>query len=71
MEKYLVGFRRSDSDYEYVSSIGSSDISTTFNVGNGMDFFTKEMAEKICEYINKRKNTDRYIVLKMVVTEEK
>lgn len=64
MEKYLIFYIDSTNKKRYVEDIYRNSISTDSDIGDAIEFFDKDTALIVCNYLNKRDNdTTKYKVL--------
>lgn len=67
MEKYLIFEKTSESNREYVYQIGRSNIYTSDDIGNAIEFNNKETALMVAKYLTDRnKHSKKFFVLSMV-----
>lgn len=71
MEKYIIYKVEGTSSKKYIQTIYRSDTSESVDVGNAIEFSNKELALKICEYLNERENEKyKVMLIKTTIIEE-
>ena len=67
MEKYLIFKKTSETNREYVYYIQRNSASTSSDLGDAIEFDSKELALMIAKYLTNRTNDNKkYYVLSMV-----
>ena len=70
MEKYLIYYYETETNRKYVEYIYRNNVSTDKDMGDAIEFFDKDTALKVAEYINKREGVNKYKVICIKTTYE-
>ncbi len=72
MEKYLIYFNETSTSKQYISYIYRNSLSKSSDIGDAIEFFDKDTAIKVKDYLNKRDSVSKYKVMciKTTIDEE-
>lgn len=62
-EKYVIYYKETETSKKYIETIYRNSISTDTDMGDAIEFYDKDVAIKVADYLNKRDRVNKYRVM--------
>lgn len=70
MEKYLIYYNETSTSKKYIETIYRNNLSTDTDMGDAIEFFDKDTALKVRDFLNTRDGVTKYKVMCVKTTTE-
>lgn len=69
-EIYVIYYDETETSKKYIETIYRNSVNDDSDIGDAIEFYDKETAQKVAEYLNKRKSVSKFKVMCIKTTFE-